>query len=92
MANYKEILSALSSAPDGQIDVTMTVKLKALSEEDNPKADDLHEILDECAYASLASVFAMVAMDTVWRRMLKDEGRTVEQAMKDRRPRGWELE
>ncbi len=91
MNKYQEILHMLSLAPDTQIDGSAAAKLKAMADSDNPKADELHEILDECAYAALASDFAMVAMHRVWERMLADEARSVEQAMKDRPLRRWEL-
>lgn len=73
---YTQILFSLASAPQHdrpQIDGPICDRLRALSEADIVKADQLKAILDDCAYGSLCSDFAMMAMDTVWRQMLADE-------------------
>ena len=79
---YTGILKALSEAPSTQIDSAITMKLAALADTVDVKASQMHDILDECAHASLASDFAMMAMDTVWNQMLADEGDTKEEAIR----------
>jgi hypothetical protein len=67
------ILAELSQAPDTQIDHTITPRLYALIGKPISEIESgLHEILDDCAYAALASDFAMVAMDAVW-NMTKEQ-------------------
>jgi hypothetical protein len=72
----RELLKQLAKAPPGlhaQIDETICAKLDALSNADTITAVDMKAILDECAFASLASDFAMIAMDIVWKELLKQE-------------------
>ena len=69
----RELLVALSEAPDSQIDATITPKLAALAKQETLHAHQLKEILDTCAHASLATDFAMVAMDMAWQLMLTAE-------------------
>lgn len=87
MNKFSNILEALSTAPDTSIDKAVTPRLKALSEKDEVKSDELLDILDDCAYASLASGFAMQAMNVVWKQMVDAEGITVEQALAAAEPR-----
>jgi len=80
--NYSKILDLLADAPPGphaQIDETICVKLRAMANADEVFAADLKQILDECAFASLASDFGMMAMDAVYRQMLQDESTSVSQ-------------
>jgi hypothetical protein len=81
---WKELFTILSEAPDSQIDPSVTPRLKALAESDDVASDDLLKILDDCAYASLASGFAMAAMDIVWQDMLASEGRSADQVLTER--------
>lgn len=76
--NYAGILKALSAAPETQIDSKITARLLILAEagaetETSALAEDLKTILDECAYFSLASDFAMQAMHLVWQQMLNEK-------------------
>jgi hypothetical protein len=73
MNNFSEILNLLSQAPDTQIDKEITPRLKALAEASTVSSADMKKILDECAFASLASDFAMNAMHIVWQDMIKQE-------------------
>lgn len=72
---WKDVFQALSEAPDTQICKTQTAKLKELSVFDEVESSQLKQILDDCAYASLASDFAMVAMDAVWEMIKKEENK-----------------
>lgn len=66
--DFDEILEALASAPDSQIDASITPRLKALvGLPPDAIAARMKLILDDCAYSALASDFAMMAMDAVWR-------------------------
>ena len=73
MNKYTNCLAVLASAPESQIDKTITLKLSNLAKDDCVKSEQIKEILDECAYASLASDFAMMALDVLWNQMLYDE-------------------
>lgn len=85
MNKYSAILRTLSDAPDSQIEASICGMLKQLADADEVKADQLQDILNVCAHASLASDFAMVAMDHVWQQMLKDEGRNLADAIMEGR-------
>ena len=72
MNQFKSLLAMFGDAPDTQIDKSQSVKFKEMSERDtNPTPAEIKEILDECAYASLASSFAMIAMNTLWAQLKK---------------------
>ncbi len=58
------ISNHIADAPRSQLDDSVRPKLRAVK-----TADDLKAVLDECAYASLASDFVMSALDTIWRQM-----------------------
>lgn len=69
MTDLDEILSMLAEAPDSQIDKTITPRIKELvGQQPDIVAVKLKAILDDCAYASLASDFSMMAMDAVWQK------------------------
>jgi hypothetical protein len=87
MNKHTDILKMLSEAPDGHISNSITPKLLALSGQPSVASDELLAILDECAYASLASEFGMVAMNSVWRQIYQEEGITEEQAHIAAKPR-----
>lgn len=70
--SVKELLRALATAPDSQIDTYITLRLRALSEQERPDAYELKRILDECAYGALASDFAMVAMQETHKQMMRE--------------------
>lgn len=74
--DIRGFLYKLSEAPPGthaQIDETVCVRLKALADSETMRASDMKQILDDCAFASLASDFAMVAMNIAWQELLKQE-------------------
>ena len=82
MNNYSDIFNLLADAPPGpnaQIDEIICTKLRELANADEVFAEDLKQILDECAFASLASDFGMIAMDAVYRQMIRDESSAVSQ-------------
>ena len=68
MSDIDSLLLSLSDAPDTQIDSEITPKIAGLIGKPLDEiAVGMKAILDECAFASLASDFAMVAMDSAWR-------------------------
>ena len=71
MTDIDELLLELSSCPPGdhaQIDDAITPMLKALiGQSAKDQSTGLKVILDECACCGLASDFAMIAMDGVWK-------------------------
>jgi hypothetical protein len=79
--NYKDFFEHMAQAPSDQMDPSMLSIFKALADANPPKADDVLHVIDDCVYASLCSDFCIRVMDTVWRELLKDEGRTVEQGI-----------
>lgn len=87
MSKYKEVLAHFADAPDSIIDESLTVKLKVLSEKDEVKSDEILEILDLGARYALMSELGMTSLNAVWCVMLKDEGKTVEEAFKEAEPR-----
>ncbi len=87
MNSCKNILTLLAQAPKSQCDPSVLPRLQALADsDDEPKADQLHDILDDCAHYSLCSDFMMNAMDTLWGGLLENEGRTKEQAVREKHP------
>lgn len=62
----KGIMEFMKTAPETELDPTIVVKITKLIEEEKPKAIDLKKILDECAYASLASDFVMYILHLCW--------------------------
>jgi len=81
---HSVILTALSGAPDTQIDASATARLAALSQQATVRSDELLAIIDDCVYASLASDFAIHAMNMVWTKMLAEEGLSMEEALANR--------
>jgi len=75
VGGVEQLIDALCEAPDTQIDVSVVPKLKNLKTLPlSERPTEMKKILDECAYASLASDFAMLAMDSVW-NMMKAEAK-----------------
>ncbi len=64
----QKLLDGLAQAPDSQIDISITERVAKIT-----TAKEMKQILDECAYASLASDFAMATMHNVWLIMLERE-------------------
>lgn len=76
MNQFKDLLAKLGEAPDTQLDKTMAVKFAEMAERDtNPTAKEVCDILDQSAYASLASGFTMVVMDTLWKQLIELESK-----------------
>jgi hypothetical protein len=73
MSNFKEFFAMMAQAPDGQLAQSQALKCKQLSEQDVVKASEVKQILDDCAYYALASEFSMLALDAVWKEILKGE-------------------
>lgn len=77
MTRIDEMLLILSKAPPGrhaQIDEQITPKLVDLvGKTPSEQANGLKAILDACAYGALASDFAMMAMDAVWKMAQEDQ-------------------
>ena len=72
MNTFKDLLEHLGQAPDGQLDKSQALKFEEMASRDtDPKSEEVKQILDDCAYAALASDFAMLAIDSLW-RMLKE--------------------
>lgn len=76
--NIDDLLRLLASAPPGpraQIDEQITSRLKALiGKPPAEQATRLKTILDDCAYAALASDFAMMAMEVAWKLARSEQG------------------
>lgn len=73
MLELDTILADICEAPETQIDGEIVVKLRQLIGQPLETVETgLKSILDECARYSLASDFAMVAMDAVW-NMAKEQ-------------------
>ncbi len=66
--NLDELLEELSEAPNSQISSEIVPRLRDLiGKSEKDIAISLRKILDECAYYSLASDFAMQAMGETYR-------------------------
>ncbi len=81
---FSNILQDLSTAPEGQIDGTITIKLKMMAQKDDFDPYEMLSILDECAFAALASDFAMQAMHFVFEDMCKRKGLNSLEILKNR--------
>lgn len=81
---FSNILQELSTAPEGQIDSKITTKLKMMSEKDDFDPLEMLSILDECAFAALASDFVMQAMHFVFEDMCKSKGLDSRKILRDR--------
>jgi hypothetical protein len=70
MNKFKDLLEMLGEAPDGQLDKSMAVKFAEMAKKDtNPTAKEVLDILDQSAYAALASQFTMIVMDHLWKQL-----------------------
>jgi hypothetical protein len=87
MNKHTDLLLAFSQAPDDQIDNRITEMLADMAKQDVVHSDQMLEILDQCAYGSLASGFAMVAMNRFFMMLCEDEGITTQQAYDAAKPR-----
>ena len=84
---YSALIDGFADAPDTQIDKSITARLRVLAAADHVVSEEILTILDDCAYAGLASTFAMQAMNALWLTMLGAEGLTQEQAIAAAEPR-----
>jgi len=87
MNKHHDLLIAFSQAPEDQIDSRITEMLADMAKQDVVTSDEMLSILDQCAFASLASAFAMVAMNRFFMMLCEDEGITTEQAYLAAEPR-----
>ncbi len=72
MSISEDIIKAIATAPESQLDPSMKPRLLDLIGKPNKDvAEGLKKILDECAHAALASDFVMVALDGAWKECLK---------------------
>jgi hypothetical protein len=78
--NCKAAFEHLAQAPHEEMDPCMLPRLQALADATPPKADDVLHVLDDCVHNALCSDFCIRALDILWRELLKNEGRTVEQS------------
>lgn len=70
----KELWRMMAAAPDGQLDATIAAKFRAFADEDrDPTAAELKSILDECAFAALASDFTMLTLSILWQTAVRKE-------------------
>ena len=76
MSQYDNHITTLMEAPDSQLDHQLQPKFEALLGQPlNEQTDGLLAILDECAYASLASDFAMASMHCFLMEMKQELGK-----------------
>ena len=67
MNSFDQLLKTISEAPEGQLDPAMAERVGRLVGCDlEIVAHELKEILDLCAYGSLASDFTMMVLDHAW--------------------------
>ncbi len=64
----REMLENLVTAPDSQLDESIRARILLLLEE-GYDADDIKQILDDCAYSALASDFVMTLLNAIWQDM-----------------------
>jgi hypothetical protein len=84
---YSNMLAALATAPATQIDPIICTRLNELSKKKDPQSDEMLDIIDDCVFSSLASPFAMNALNEVWKRMITSEGITMADALMAAEPR-----
>lgn len=76
MNDFKQLLWMLGEAPDTQLDKSMADKFAEMAGRDtNPTAKEVCDILDQSAYASLASGFTMIVMNDLWQRLIESEAK-----------------
>lgn len=67
-SEFISVLEKFFTAPESQLAPEMVEKLKGITHMPSAQARiALKDVLDECARASLASEFVMVALDAIWR-------------------------
>ena len=74
MHNFSNVYKVLSDSPNDQIDIKFMTRFNELANADDFDPMDILKILDECAFASLASDFAMQAMHFIFEDMCKEKG------------------
>lgn len=84
MSDYSELFRRLATGSDDQIDASLKPALLALADDPNPKSDAVHEVLDQIVHGGLASGFVISVLDYVWTALLTAEGRTKEQAVREK--------
>ena len=67
-----------SIAPSVHLAPSQALKFRELADRDtDPTASEIKTILDDCAYASLASDFTMQAIDLIWQSLVRTEAGVV---------------
>ena len=84
MTTNKDLLLKLVDAPPEVMDEPFRDMLKAVVAKDVITSDDIHNLLDNIAFAASATPFLQTVLDITWRAMLKEEGKTVEQAVREK--------
>lgn len=74
MNEFSDVLRNLATGPDSQLDACLHERLRAMADADPLPAADVKSMLDDIVYASLASSFVIVVLDTIWKARLKAEG------------------
>ena len=74
MNKFSAIYKTLADAPNSQIDNCFIPLFTVLAKKEDFDPMDMLTILNQCAYASLASDFAMQAMHFIFEDMCKAKG------------------
>jgi hypothetical protein len=92
MSKYKALLTHFSEAPPLIIDEELTRKLKMLAEKDEVKSDEVLEIIDLGVRYSMMSDLGVSSLNALWELMIKNEGKALDQALKEAEGRRAALE
>ncbi len=68
----RHMLEQLVTAPESQLDESIRARILLLLEEGYDE-HDIKKILDDCAYAALASDFVMTLLDAIWQDTKKEK-------------------
>lgn len=83
MKTNKDLLLKLTESPEEHMDKPFRDMLKDVTAKDIITSDDIRNLLDNIAFAASATPFIQTVLDITWRSMLKEEGKTVDQAIKE---------
>jgi hypothetical protein len=81
MTDHREMINALCSMSEGQLDSHMHPLIQAWDEP--PKARQILEVLDNCIHGALASSFVITALQAMYDIACKREQTTHEEVIKD---------
>jgi len=76
MTLASELLPGLLDAPEGQLDPSLKLKIRAWS--NPPQAIEILEVLDLCVHGSLGSGFTVTLLDMMLQDAIRVEGTTYE--------------